>query len=79
MEAEIYIVPRRDGRIVIGATSEDVGFRSNNTPAGIQALLTRAIRLYPRLQDLPIQELWWGFRPATPDELPILGSSPYEI
>lgn len=76
--SEIYIVPRRDGRIVIGATSEDVGFRSDNTPAGIQALLSRAIRLYPSLQALPIQELWWGFRPATPDELPILGGSPYE-
>ena len=75
---EIYIVPRQDGRIVIGATSEEVGFTPDNTPAGIQALLAGAIRLYPQLQDFPIQELWWGFRPATPDEMPILGSSPYE-
>ncbi len=76
--SEVYIVPRRDGRIVIGATSEDVGFTAHNTAAGVQALLSRAIRLYPRLQDFPIQELWWGFRPATPDELPILGPSPYK-
>ena len=73
---DIYIVPRRERRIVIGATSESVGFTPYNTPAGIQALLERAIRLYPQLQHYPIQEFWWGFRPATPDENPILGSSP---
>lgn len=73
----IYLVPRQDGRIVIGATSENVGFLAGNTPAGLQQLLTGAIRLYPSLQDYPLQETWWGFRPATPDELPILGSSPY--
>ncbi|GAA6622468.1 glycine oxidase ThiO [Scytonema sp. NUACC26] len=75
---EVYIVPRRDGRIIIGATVEDVGFTPNNTPAGIQSLLQKAIRLYPQLQNYPIEELWWGFRPATPDELPILGTSPCE-
>ncbi|MEH1839135.1 MAG: FAD-dependent oxidoreductase [Nostoc sp.] len=71
---DIYIVPRSD-RLVIGATSEDVGFIANNTPEGIQTLLQAAIRLYPQLKHYPIQEFWWGFRPATPDELPILGSS----
>jgi thiazole synthase len=73
-----YIVPRRDGRILIGATVEDVGFAPYNTPNGIQTLLGQAIRLYPELQDWPIQECWWGFRPGTPDELPILGTSPCE-
>ena len=72
---DIYIVPRRDRQIIIGATSEDVGFTPHNTPLGIQTLLQRAIRLYPQLQHYPIQELWWGFRPATADELPILGFS----
>ncbi|QLE56517.1 glycine oxidase ThiO [Nostoc sp. TCL26-01] len=71
----IYIVPRRDRSIIIGATSEDVGFTPHNTPTGIQHLLAQAIRLYPQLQHYPIQEFWWGFRPATPDELPILGTS----
>jgi glycine oxidase ThiO len=74
---EVYIVPRRDGKIIIGATSEDVGFTPQNTPQGIQELLTAATRLFPLLQDLPIHETWWGFRPATPDELPILGASVY--
>ncbi|MBW4613265.1 MAG: glycine oxidase ThiO [Desmonostoc vinosum HA7617-LM4] len=71
----IYIVPRRDSSIIIGATSEDVGFTPHNTPEGIQKLLQAAIRLYPQLQNYPLQEFWWGFRPATPDELPILGTS----
>jgi thiazole synthase len=71
----IYIVPRRNRSIILGATSEDVGFTPHNTPAGIQSLLQQAIRLYPQLQDYSIQEFWWGFRPATPDELPILGTS----
>lgn len=71
----IYIVPRQDGRIVIGATSEQVGFRAGNTPTGLQTLLNGALSLFPVLQDFPIEECWWGFRPATPDELPILGPS----
>ncbi|NMF64155.1 glycine oxidase ThiO [Brasilonema octagenarum] len=75
---KIYIVPRRDRRIIIGATVEDVGLTPHNTPVGIQTLLQRAIRLFPQIQNYPIQELWWGFRPATPDELPILGTSPCE-
>ncbi len=74
---EIYIVPRQNGRIIIGATSEDVGFTPHNTPLGIQTLFTRATRLFPPLAQFPIEELWWGFRPATPDECPILGDSPY--
>ncbi|MBO1350200.1 MAG: glycine oxidase ThiO [Hormoscilla sp. GUM202] len=73
-----YIVPRRDGLIVIGATAEDVGFSPHNTPEGMQALLGRAIRLFPVLKYFPIQEFWWGYRPATPDELPILGPSPWQ-
>jgi thiazole synthase len=73
--SDIYIVPRRDGRIIIGATSEDVGFTKGNTPVEITRLLQAAIRLYPQLQNYPIEEFWWGFRPATPDELPILGNS----
>jgi thiazole synthase len=76
--ADIYLVPRRDGRILIGATVEDVGWTPHNTAAGIHTLLGQAIRLYPELQDWSIQECWWGFRPATPDELPILGTSPCE-
>ncbi|NJM66496.1 MAG: glycine oxidase ThiO [Acaryochloris sp. RU_4_1] len=76
--SDVYIVPRQAGRIVVGATSEDVGFAAYNTPDGIHALLTAAMRLYPPLADFPLEDCWWGFRPATPDEEPILGQSPYK-
>ena len=74
----LYLIPRQDGRIVIGATSEDVDFTPHNTPEGIATLLTGAMHLYPPLRSFPIEELWWGFRPATADTFPILGASPYE-
>jgi glycine oxidase ThiO len=76
--SEIYLVPRQGGQIVVGATSEDVGFADHNTPAGIQQLLTAATRLFPAFADYAIEEFWWGFRPTTPDEQPILGASPYD-
>jgi thiazole synthase len=72
---DTYLVPRRDGRLIIGATVEEVGWTPHNTPKGIQTLLERAIRLYPALENWAIEEFWWGFRPGTPDELPILGTS----
>ena len=74
----IYIIPRRDGLIVLGATAENVGFHKSLTPKGINTLLSEATRLYPGLAEFPIEEFWSGFRPTTPDELPILGRSPFE-
>jgi glycine oxidase len=74
--SDIYIVPRQDGRIILGATSENVGFEPGNTAGGIKQLLQNAIRLFPAMRDYQITETWWGYRPATPDELPILGESP---
>jgi glycine oxidase len=73
----IYLVPRRDGLITIGATVEDVDFLPSNTPVGLCWLLNEAMRLYPVLKEFPIDDTWWGYRPATPDEMPILGPSPY--
>jgi thiazole synthase len=72
---QTYLVPRQDGRLIVGATAEDIGWVQHNTSKGIQTLLTRAIRLYPALEDWQLEEIWWGFRPATADELPILGRS----
>jgi glycine/D-amino acid oxidase-like deaminating enzyme len=76
--AEIYLVPRKDGRLVIGATSEDVGFLAGNTPSGILQLLQGAMRLVPAIAQWPIEEFWMGYRPVTPDDLPILGESAYQ-
>lgn len=75
---ETYLVPRRDGRLIVGATVEDVGWSMGNTPAGMGKLIGRAKRLYPALEDWKIEQMWWGFRPTTPDKLPILGVSECE-
>jgi len=75
---EIYLVPRQDGRLIVGATVEEVDWTPFNTPKGIQSLLAKATALYPAIADWQIEDFWWGFRPGTPDELPILGSSACE-
>ena len=71
-----YIIPRDDGRLLAGATVEEVGFSSGPTPRGIAGLMSAAAALVPLMQDLPLVEIWAGFRPATPDHLPILGADP---
>jgi glycine oxidase ThiO len=73
----IYLVPRRDGRIVVGATEEWVGFAPGTTDEATGALLASACELLPELSHCPVIERWWGFRPATPDGGPILGRGPW--
>jgi glycine oxidase len=75
--SHVYMVPRQDGRIIIGATSENVGFAAGNTIDGVQQLIDQATRLFPAICQAEVIETWWGFRPATPDEWPILGGSPF--
>jgi thiazole synthase len=70
-----YIVPKADGRIVIGATVEAGSFDANVTPAGIMHILSHAMQLVPGLADLPIEDTWAGLRPTTPDKGPILGET----
>jgi glycine oxidase len=72
-----YIVPRNDGRIVIGATVEYVGFNKVVTAAGLRGLLDAAIEMVPSLADCEMIEAWAGFRPDTDDHLPVIG--PCEI
>jgi glycine oxidase len=71
-----YIIPREDGRLLVGATVEDVGFVKGPTPRGIAGLMQAAIDVVPVIADLPLVETWAGFRPGTPDHLPILGTDP---
>ena len=74
----IYLVPRQDGRLIVGATVEEVGWAPHNSPVGIQGLLQKAMQLVPAAAQWSIQDFWWGFRPGTTDELPILGQSAYQ-
>jgi glycine oxidase len=73
---DIYLVPRPSGELLVGATVERVGFQRGVTAEGIAGLLAAAIELCPSLGALPITRTWWGFRPWTPDSLPVLGPWP---
>jgi glycine oxidase len=68
-----YLVPRRDGRVLIGATVEYVGFRKAITVAGITQLLMDAVKLIPSMGSYEIVEAWSGLRPDTADHLPVIG------
>jgi glycine oxidase len=68
-----YLVPRLAGRIVAGSTLEEVGFDKRVTAGGMRKILGAAIELAPSLANAEIVETWAGLRPATPDNLPILG------
>jgi glycine oxidase len=71
-----YLVPRDDGRILIGSTEEDVGFDKSNTAAVIADLLQFAVTLVPQLRDAPLERTWAGLRPYSADDLPYLGAVP---
>jgi len=69
-----YVVPRGDGRYVIGATMEERGFDTTVTAGGAYELLKNAFELLPSVTELVIDELSAGLRPATPDNLPAIGA-----
>jgi glycine oxidase len=75
---DCYLVPRADGRLLIGSTLEFVGFRREVTAGAVAKLLAAAIRLVPALADAELSASWSSFRPYTSDELPLLGPSTTE-
>ena len=74
----IYIVPRKNGRLILGATVEDKGFDSDMTAGGVFRLLEAAWEALPQIEELPLDEMWVGFRPTSRDDAPILGPTPVE-
>lgn len=72
---ECYLIPRSDGRILVGSTVEEVGFDKRTDVATIQRLYRAAIKMVPELGNAKILEDWAGLRPGTPDALPILGET----
>lgn len=72
----VYLVPKPDGRLVVGATEEDVGFDASPREEVSRALVARAAELLPSLRECPIVDAWAGLRPAAPDRMPILGAHP---
>jgi glycine oxidase len=73
-----YLVPRRDGRLLVGATVEEKGYDSSLTAGGMLSLLEAAWRAVPAIEDLPIDEMWVGHRPGSRDDAPILGAGPID-
>jgi len=69
-----YLVPRLDGRLLVGATVEEKGYDTSLTAGGILTLLEAAWRAVPAVEELPIDEMWVGHRPGSRDDAPILGT-----
>ncbi|MEU6543330.1 glycine oxidase ThiO [Streptomyces sp. NPDC046859] len=71
--SQVYLVPRESGELVVGATSEELGWDTTVTAGGVYELLRDAHELVPGLTELPLAETRAGLRPASPDNAPLLG------
>lgn len=78
LESGSYLVPRVDGRLLIGSTVEEAGFDTTVTLDAVNHLSGRAAAMMPGAGSLPLIGSWAGLRPATPDRLPYLGRTPLE-
>ena len=74
----VYLVPRRDGRLIVGGTVEEKGFDDTITAGGLLTLLEAAWRAVPAVEELPVDEIWVGHRPGSRDDAPILGPGPLD-
>jgi glycine oxidase len=73
--SQVYLVPRRDQRLIIGATVEDVGYEKTVTAGGVCSLLSGALATAPPLAAASLIETWAGLRPLAVDHLPIIGET----
>jgi glycine oxidase len=72
---EVYLVPREDGEIVVGATMEERGADTTTTVAAVQDLLADACEVVPGVRELALVECAAGLRPGTPDNGPLVGAT----
>ncbi len=72
---EVYIIPRSDGRMLLGATVEEAGYDKRVDADTVQGLHQAAIKVVPEIGQMKIHDAWAGLRPGTPDGLPILGAT----
>lgn len=71
-----YLVPRRDGRLLAGSTTEQVGFDKSVTAGGLHHITTHALEIAPGVANLTLTNSWAGLRPRAADARPVLGASP---
>jgi glycine oxidase len=77
LQEDIYLIPRRDGHLLVGSTREDVGFDKSTTGEVREMLLKRAVALLPALRNMPVIQHWAGLRPASPGNIPTIGRHPH--
>ena len=70
---DCYLAQKHHGEIIVGSTTEEVGFDTGVTPEAMKTLAAGAVRALPFLAHARVKRVWSGLRPGTPDELPILG------
>ena len=76
LKKDIYLIPRRDGHLLLGSTREDVGFDKSTTDEARAMLLQRGAELLPALRDTPVVKHWAGLRPGSPGNIPTIGRHP---
>ena len=76
LQGDLYLIPRRDGHLLLGSTLEEVGFDKRITIAARDDLLQRAQRILPQLRDMPVVQHWAGLRPASSRNIPTIGRHP---
>lgn len=76
VDEDIYIAPKPNGTLIVGATKADIGFDTSVSAGGTLHLLEVATRFLPTLAHCPIQRMWAGLRPKTPNSRPLLGPIP---
>lgn len=77
LQNDIYLIPRRDGHLLLGSTREDVGFDKSTTEEARAMLLQRGVMLLPVLGEMPVIKHWAGLRPASPGNIPTIGRHPH--
>lgn len=77
LQKDLYLIPRRDGHLLVGSTLEEVGFDKSTTVAARDDLQRRAQAVLPQLRDAPLVQHWAGLRPASPHNIPTIGRHPH--
>ena len=76
LQGDLYLIPRRDGHLLVGSTLEDVGFDKGTTQAAHDSLRQRAETILPQLRSMPLVQHWAGLRPASPHNIPTIARHP---
>lgn len=76
LQQDRYVIPRRDGRVLVGSTLEHTGFDKRTTDTAREELERAAVAMFPALSEFPIENHWAGLRPSSPDGIPYIGAYP---